>query len=68
MEIILRDDEWEDGLLFISGRQNTGTASTQRRKKKNARLEQEKGESFFLSFHKSITSYVVFDFEICTQY
>ena len=63
MEIILRDDEWEDGLLFISGRQNTGTASTQRRKKeKNARLEQEKGESFYLSFHKLITNYVVFDF------
>ena len=37
MEIILRDDEWEDGLLFISGRQNTGTASTQRRKKREKR-------------------------------
>jgi len=65
MEIILRrDDEWEDGSFLKSSRQNTGTASTQRREKqKIARLEQEQGEIFYLSFHKLISNYVTFDFE-----
>ena len=65
MEIILRrDDELEDGSFFTSAQQNAGMASTQRRKKeKIARLEQEKGELFYLSFHKLITNYVTFDFE-----